>query len=170
MAGPDPRVKILSLPEWLPDPSNQTISPCGAGGLHPTDNFRQLFVWLQNKVNMVRHDRPCEKVLTAANSFSIEKRLDEQGGDVRIFQPSRAIRGAFMQSKRPQGVGITREYGRLMPRERPCQAPGHENNRVRGNPVWKSPSPEHGTPLAGGKTASAPHIVRRRGVSLTKIM
>jgi hypothetical protein len=42
-------------------------------------------------------------------------------------------------------VRVIHEYRGLGLRERPCQAPRHENNGVRGNPVWKSSAPAHDT-------------------------
>src|SRR5580692_3691162 len=104
-------------------------------------------MWLQNDMNVVRHDDPGEEFVTAPHVLSMEKRFDKGRCDLWILQPARAAPGTVqLQIVRQEcfpRVGILHQKCRWGLRKRSSQSPCEKHYGVVRDPVRKSSLPEH---------------------------
>jgi hypothetical protein len=129
---------------------------------------------LQNNMNVIRHDDPREQIVTAPNPFAVKERLHKGSGNIRIFQPPRAIACAIQLSivhlqESPPRIGILNEKCWRRLREGFRQPPRDEHDGFLRDPMWKPSVPEHNSPGTGGKTAGATNKVRHRSQSSLKM-
>jgi hypothetical protein len=147
LAGSDPAVEVLALPKGLPRSSSQAVGANGGGGLQPAHNPAELLMRFHYHVDVIGHDHPREKIVTALGILAVEECLDKGRGNIRILQPSRSaahpVQVPIMYKESPSRIRIRgEERGRGLG-EGTCQTPCDKDDRIVRDPMRKFSVPEH---------------------------
>ena len=115
-------IEGFRLPECISHPPKNSIRLPARTPLDPLHDPSHSHVRPEDRMNMVRHTHPSQKVIHPQSSVTILESISNQTSDPSIRQPDRTFDA---------------------PRPRPRQSPSHKNIAIFGEPMWKMPAVKH---------------------------